>query len=94
MKYDPSSFASVDAPKSTSAYPFVPTETRTVGSVNEEAAAAASGSHDDDVVKGSPVVTTLMEGEVITTQNITSKTRTVETVTVSSFIMTFLKELD
>ena len=46
------------------------------------------------VAAGSTVVTTLMEqGEIISTQNITSKTRTVETVTVcpipSSSAMTF-----
>lgn len=41
------------------------------------------GAHlDEEVPKGPPVVTTLMEqGEVISTQSITSKTRTVETVT-------------
>lgn len=79
VKYDPSSFSSTVAPKATSSYPFVPTESRTVGSVDE----ATPSSHEADV-KGSPVVTTLMEqhGEIITTQNITSKTRTVETVTV------------
>lgn len=45
---------------------------------------AGPASHDEEETKGSPVVTTLMEqhGEIITTQNITSKTRTVETVTV------------
>ncbi|XP_057373641.1 protein 4.1 homolog isoform X3 [Daphnia carinata] len=76
VKYDPSSFSPVAAPKTSSSYPFVPTETRTMGS-------AGHVSHDEEDTKGSSVVTTLMEqqGEVITTQNITSKTRTVETVT-------------
>merc|ERR1712071_603870 len=51
-----------------SSYPCVPTESRTVGG-------------DVDVM-GPPIVTTLMnEGELITTHSITSKTRTVETVT-------------
>ncbi len=83
VKYDPSSFSSTVAPKATSSYPFVPTESRTVGSVEE----ATPSSHEADV-KGSPVVTTLMEhhGELITTQNITSKTRTVETVTVRNHL--------
>lgn len=77
IKYDPSSFSPAAAPKTSSSYPFVPTETRTMGS-------AGPASHDEEETKGSPVVTTLMEqhGEIITTQNITSKTRTVETVTV------------
>uniref|UniRef100_A0A0P4YUC1 Moesin/ezrin/radixin homolog 1 n=1 Tax=Daphnia magna TaxID=35525 RepID=A0A0P4YUC1_9CRUS len=76
IKYDPSSFSPAAAPKTSSSYPFVPTETRTMGS-------AGPASHDEEETKGSPVVTTLMEqhGEIITTQNITSKTRTVETVT-------------
>lgn len=45
----------------------------------------SGASHDEEDIKGSPKVTTLMEqhGEIITTQNITSKTRTVETVTVT-----------
>jgi hypothetical protein len=77
VKYDSSSFTPATASKTTSSYPFVPTEIRTVGSAGEI-------SHDEEGTKGSPVVTTLMEqhGEVVTTQNITSKTRTVETVTV------------
>lgn len=76
VKYEPSSFSPTTAPKATSSYPFVPTESRTMGT-------ASDTNHEEDV-KNSPTATTLMEhhGEVITTQNITSKTRTVETVTV------------
>ncbi|XP_046444093.1 protein 4.1 homolog isoform X3 [Daphnia pulex] len=76
VKYDSSSFSPAAATKTTSSYPFVPTETRTVGSAGEI-------SHDDEHIKGSAVVTNLIEehGEIVTTQNITSKTRTVETVT-------------
>jgi len=67
VKYDPSTFSSVP-PTTSSSYPCVPTESRTVGG-------------DVDVM-GPPIVTTLMnEGELITTHSITSKTRTVETVT-------------
>jgi len=44
----------------------------------------AQGANGGSVM-GPPIVTTLMnEGEVITTHSITSKTRTVETVTVST----------
>jgi len=72
VKYDPSAFASVP-PTTSSSYPCVPTESRTVGGVQ-----ATNGG----MVMGPPIVTTLMnEGEVITTHSITSKTRTVETVT-------------
>lgn len=80
VKYDSSSFSPAAATKTTSSYPFVPTETRTVGSAGEI-------SHDDEHIKGSAVVTNLIEehGEIVTTQNITSKTRTVETVTVRIF---------
>lgn len=79
VKYDPSSFTGGASPSSTSSYPFVTTEARTVGG----ASASSSHTESDETTKGSPVVTTLMEqGDVITTQSITSKTRTVETVTV------------
>ena len=79
VKYDPSSFTGAASPSSTSSYPFVTTEARTVGG----ASASSGHSESDETAKGSPVVTTLMEqGDVITTQSITSKTRTVETVTV------------
>jgi len=72
VKYDPSTFASVP-PTTSSSYPCVPTESRTVG--------GAQGANGGSVM-GPPIVTTLMnEGEVITTHSITSKTRTVETVT-------------
>ena len=71
VKYDPSSYATAP-PTTSSSYPFVATESRTVG-----------GASQEEVVKGPPVVTTLMDhGDIITTQSITSKTRTVETVTV------------
>jgi hypothetical protein len=77
IKYDPSSFSPATAPKTSSSYPFVPTETRTMGS-------AGAANYSDEEARGSSGMTTLMEqqGEIITTQNITSKTRTVETVTV------------
>ena len=79
----------------------MPTETRTVGGDIHTApvSTAADGSAEESTptmpIKAGPVVTTLMEqGEVISTQSITSKTRTVETVTVSSFhIFTFFKFL-
>jgi band 4.1-like protein 1/2/3 len=93
VKYDPSSLQQVvSGTSTTSAYPFVPTETRTVGGDlhTAPASSAADGSAEESTptmpVKAGPVVTTLMEqGEVISTQSITSKTRTVETVTVSLF---------
>ena len=75
MKYDPTTFTATTPSASTSSYPFVPTEVRTVGNP-----AVQSG---DEYIPTTPMVTTLMEqGEVVTTQSITSKTRTVETVTV------------
>lgn len=53
---------------------------------------AGGAGHGEEDNKGSPKVTTLMEqhGEIITTQNITSKTRTVETVTVSLYLLSSL----
>ena len=88
VKYDSSSFSPATASMATSSYPFVSTETRTVGSAGEI-------GPDEDGVKGSPVVTTLMEqhGEVVTTQNITSKTRTVETVTVRYYYLSSLSSI-
>lgn len=80
VKYDSSSFSPTDVSKASSSYPFVTTESKTVGS--------AEGIGRDEVsVEGQPIIGALMEhhGEIITTQNITSKTRTVETVTVGLF---------
>ena len=77
VKYDPSSFTSAPAPSTTSSYPFVPTETRTLGGGN-----VTSSPTDLDAVSPSVVTTIMEQGELITTQSITSKTRTVETVTV------------
>lgn len=72
VTYDPASFAApCEASVTSAAFPFVPTESRTVGGDPTTAEAAPA------------VVTTLIEsGEIISTQSITSKTRTVETVTV------------
>jgi len=75
VKYDPTTYtANTPSTTSTSSYPFVPTEVRTVG----------NPAARDEYVANPPMVTTIMEqGEVVTSQSITSKTRTVETVTVN-----------
>ena len=75
MKYDPTTYtANTPSTTSTSSYPFVPTEVRTVG----------NPAARDEYIANPPMVTTIMEqGEVVTSQSITSKTRTVETVTVN-----------
>lgn len=71
VKYDPTNYSSSVLPPPSS--PFVVTETRTVGNATDIDTALSDAKSETDVV----------ETNLISTQNITSKTRTVETVTVS-----------
>lgn len=75
VKYDPK--AVEQEPKSTTIVPVVPTEAMKV-----------AGQYEDESMPTNGVTTTSVspDGEIVSSQTVSSKTRTVETVTVSGIV--------